>query len=132
VIRPKEYAALLETHCGSAESILEAEQEIFGWDHCQTGRKLIADWKLPCDLEPIVSEHHLPRREDGCWGMAELIKVSCRMADAAGFPAFQGCEAVALPDLLETLPARERKQFPPDLDALIQSVTSGIEAVESI
>jgi hypothetical protein len=132
VIRPKEYAALLETHCGSAESILEAEQEIFGWDHCQTGRKLIADWKLPCDLEAIVSEHHLPRREDGCWGMAELIKVSCGMADAAGFPAFRGCEAAALEDLLETLPSRERKQFPPDLDSLIQSVTSGIEALESI
>jgi HD-like signal output (HDOD) protein len=132
VIRPKEYAALLETHRGCAESILEAERELFGWDHCQTGRKLIADWKLPSDLDAIVSEHHLPRRPDGAWGMTELIKVSCGMADAAGFPAFPGCEATTLPELLEALPARERKRFPPDLDSLTQSVTSGIEAVESL
>ena len=132
VIRPKEYAALLETHRGPAESILDAERELFGWDHCQTGRKLIADWKLPSDLDAIASEHHLPRRADGSWGMAELIKVSCGMADAAGFPAFEGCEAAPLPCLLEGLPARERKRFPPDLDSLAQSVASGIEAVESL
>ena len=131
VIRPKEYAALLETHRGSAESILEAERELFGWDHCQTGRKLIADWKLPSDLDAIVCEHHLPRRTDGSWGMAELIKVSCGMADATGFPAFSGCEAHEFTCLLEALPARERKQFPPDLDSLIKTVASGIEAAES-
>ncbi|MGD0860300.1 MAG: HDOD domain-containing protein [Terracidiphilus sp.] len=132
VIRPKEYAALLETHRGPAESILDAERELFGWDHCQTGQKLIADWKLPSDLDAIVSEHHLPRRTDGSWGMTELIKVSCAMADAAGFTAFPGCEAGALPDLLEGLPSRERKRFPPDLGSLAQSVVSGIEAVEAL
>jgi putative nucleotidyltransferase with HDIG domain len=132
VIRPKEYAALLETHRGPAESILEAERELFGWDHCQTGRKLIADWKLPADFDAIVCEHHLPRRTDGSWGMTELIKVSCGMADAAGFPAFSGCETTTLPELLEALPARERGRFPPDLDSLTQSVVSGIEAVESL
>lgn len=132
VIRPKEYAALLDSHRGSAESILEAEQTMFGWDHCQTGRKLIADWKLSSDLDAIVTEHHFSRRTDGSWGMAELIKISCAMADAAGFPAFPSCEAAAFPALLDALPSRERKQFPPDLDSLVQSVTQGIDAVESI
>jgi hypothetical protein len=63
--------------------------------------------------------------------MAELIKVSCGMADATGFPAFSGCEAHEFACLLEALPARERKQFPPDLDSLIKTVASGIEAAES-
>jgi HD-like signal output (HDOD) protein len=132
VIRPKEYAALLETHRGSADSILQAERELFGWDHCETGRQLIVDWKLPSDFEPIVSEHHSPRRPDGSWGMPELIKVSCRMADAAGFPAFPGCEAAAYPDLLDALPARERRLFHPDVGSLAQTIASGIQAVESV
>ena len=132
VIRPKEYVTLLGTHRGSAESILGAEREIFGWDHCETGRKLIGDWKLPSDFEPILAEHHAPRRPDGAWSMAELIKVSCAMASAAGFPAFQGCEAEAFPLLLDALPPRERKQFPPDLASIAQTVACGIEAVEAL
>jgi putative nucleotidyltransferase with HDIG domain len=132
VIRPKEYAALLGTHRGSAESLLQAEREMFGWDHCQTGRKLVADWKLPSDFEPILSEHHEPRRSDGVWSMAELIKVSCAMADAVGFPAFQGCVAATFPDLLEALPARERGMFHFDADSLARTIASGIRAVESV
>jgi putative nucleotidyltransferase with HDIG domain len=132
VIRPKEYAALLETHRGPAESILDAERELFGWDHCETGRKLIADWKLPSDFGPILAEHHASRRPDGSWSMSELIKVSCAMASAAGYPAFPGCEAEAFPALLDALPPRERKQFPSDLASLAQTVAGGIEAAEGV
>lgn len=132
VIRPKEYAALLGTHCGSAESILDAERALFGCDHCQIGRKLVADWKLPSDFEPILSEHHEPRRPDGLWSMAELIKVSCAMADAAGFPAFPGCAAAAFPDLLEALPERERSMFRFDVDSLAQTIANDVRAVESV
>jgi putative nucleotidyltransferase with HDIG domain len=132
VIRPKEYAAMLGAHRGSAAGMLKAERELFGWDHCETGRKLIVDWKLPSDFEAIVSEHHGPRRADGCWSMAELIKVSCGMADAAGFPAFEGCEAAAFGDLLESLPARERGMFHFDVDSLAQTIAAGIQAVESV
>ena len=132
VIRPKEYAALLGTHRGSACSMLEAERELFGWDHCETGRKLIVDWKLPSDFDSIVCEHHAPRRPDGSWSMAELIKVSCGMADAAGFPAFHGCEAASFPDLLDALPARERGMFHFDVDSLAHTIASSIQAVESV
>jgi putative nucleotidyltransferase with HDIG domain len=132
VIRPDEYATLLETHCGSAESILEAERGLFGWDHCDVGRRLVVDWKLPSEFEAIVANHHLPRRTDGTWGMAELIKVSCRMADAAGFSAFPGCEISPYANLLDELPARERGRFPADLATLATTVTDRIQAVESV
>ena len=131
VIQPKEYAAMLGAHRGSAATMLEAERELFGWDHCETGRKLIVDWRLPSDFDAIVCDHHGLRRADGCWSMAELIKVSCGMADAAGFPAFEGCEAAAFGDLLEALPARERGMFHFDVDSLAQTIAAGIQAVES-
>lgn len=132
VIQPKEYAALLETHRGTADSILEGEQALFGLHHCEAGEKLIASWKLPPDFTAIVSEHHQPRQKVGPWSMAELIKVSCQMADAIGFPAFPGCEATPYAELLDELPARERKQFHPEMETLVNEVSKNIEAVESV
>jgi HD-like signal output (HDOD) protein len=132
IIRPKEYATLLDTHCGSSSSILAAERELFGWDHCEAGRRLVVDWKLPSEFEAVVSEHHYPRQKDGPWGMTELIKVSCRMADTAGFLSFPGCECAPYAGLLDELPVRERRQFPAELEALVSEITEKIKAVEAV
>jgi putative nucleotidyltransferase with HDIG domain len=130
-VRPKEYIALLEKHQGTGASILQAEQEGFGLDHCGLGRKLIADWKLPSSFEPIVAEHHAPRQADGSWSMTELVKVSCKLADSAGFASFAGCQITPYQELLDELPARERRMFHPDVESLAFSVTAKIQAVES-
>jgi HD-like signal output (HDOD) protein len=132
VIRPKEYGLLLGVHSGTPESILKAERELFGWDHCEAGRQLIADWKLPSDFEAVVSDHHAPRRQDGSWGMSDLLNVSCRMADTVGFPAFPGCEAAPFPELLDELPMRERRLFHASVETLTFEVTKKIDAVESL
>jgi putative nucleotidyltransferase with HDIG domain len=132
VIRPKEYADLLGTHSGSAASILEGEREFLGWDHCEAGRHLVSDWRLPADLEAIVTEHHSPRRIDGSWAMAELIKVSCRMADTAGFPAFPGCKVTPYSELLNELPARERRLFHADIETLASTIADRIQATEAV
>jgi len=131
IVRPKEYTVVLMTHRGSSESILEAERELFGWDHCEAGRQLVMAWKLPSEFEAMVSDHHCPRKLDGSWGMGELIKVSCRMADTAGFASFPGCERAPYADLLGELPARERRQFPGELETLVSEIAGKIEAVEA-
>ena len=131
-VRAKEYAALLETHAGSPSSVLRAERDMFGLDHCDVGQRLIADWKLPRELGDVVSLHHALRQETGTWNMLELINVSCKMADAVGFPAFPGCEVTPFAELLDQLPPRERGQFQSDLPALTEMVAKKIEAVESI
>jgi putative nucleotidyltransferase with HDIG domain len=131
IVRPKEYALLLGVHSGPPQSILKAEQDMFGWDHCEMGRHLVQDWKLPCDFEAIVAEHHSPRKKDDSWGMSELINLSCRMADTAGFASFSGCETTPFPELLDELPARERRQFHPELEVLTAEITHRIGAVET-
>jgi putative nucleotidyltransferase with HDIG domain len=132
VARPREYADLLGKHCGSSSSFLDAERELVGWDHCEVGRQLVLGWKLPDELEAVVHEHHCSRRHDVCWNMAELIKVSCKMADAAGFAAFSGCDPVAYDSLLEELPERERRVFPTDKEELAFAVAAKIDAIESV
>lgn len=131
VLRPSEYSIPLGVHSGSPASILPAERELFGWDHCEAGRHLIKDWKLPAEFEPVVAEHHKPRQKDGPWHMVDLINVSCRMADTAGFPAFPGCEVTPFEELLEELPARERKLFHTTLEPLAAEISRKIQAVET-
>jgi putative nucleotidyltransferase with HDIG domain len=131
VIQPKDYSDLLMTHKGSPESILEGERELFGWDHCETGQQLIASWQLPEQLNEIVGEHHCARNPNTEWKMAELVKMSCRMADAAGFPAFVGCETTAYATLLKELPERERRAFAPDVETLATEIADNIRAIET-
>ena len=78
VIQPKGYAALLEKHRGAAASMLAAERELFGWDHCEIGRQLIGDWKLPQSFEAVVADHHSERRSDGEWDVGRTGKGELR------------------------------------------------------
>ena len=131
VIRPRGYAALLETHHGAAATILEAERGLFGWDHCETGRKLVSDWGLPDEFESAIAEHHAARA-GAAWDVTDLVKVSCAMAGAVGYAAFPGCETPSYADLLEELPARERALFEADAGALAREVAANIDAIESV
>ena len=131
-IRPKEFTHLLETHIGTPESILQAERDLFGLDHCEAGRRLIADWKLPVNFDDVVFSHHAPREKDAPWDMAGLINVSCRLADAAGFAAFPGCEISPYPKLLEELPARERWLFHSDVESLTFEIGQKVNAVDPV
>jgi putative nucleotidyltransferase with HDIG domain len=132
VIQPKGYAALLDKHHGEAVTMLGAERELFGWDHCEIGRQLIGDWKLPESFEAVVAEHHEGRRKDAPWDLAGLVKVSCAMASAVGFAAFPGCETAVFGDLLDELPAEERGRFHFDAETLKGEVAAGIHAIESV
>jgi putative nucleotidyltransferase with HDIG domain len=130
VISPKEYATLLETHSGPPASALEAERGLFGFDHCEAGRRLVADWKMPPDFTEVVADHHSAGVNHDTWQMPDLIRVSCRMADTVGFAVFQGCELTPYADLLAALPDRERSTFCPDSEVLAFEVSSKINAVE--
>jgi putative nucleotidyltransferase with HDIG domain len=129
-ISPETYNPLLMAHRGSPSSILPCEQDLFGFDHCDAGRHLITDWKLPPDFEAIVSDHHSPRQRQDSWSLAALINVSCRMADTIGFTVFPGCEVAPLAELLDELPERECMILCADRETFTFDVSSKINAVE--
>jgi hypothetical protein len=61
-----------------------------------------------------------------------VAKVSCALASAAGFAAFQGCETANYTELLDTLPERERTKFDPDAETLRRELARSIQAIESV
>lgn len=132
VVRPAEYSELLTSFSGPPEGILAGESELFGLDHCQAGSQLVGAWNLPGDFQSTVAEHHLPRLDDGAWSMTELVKLSCGLADVAGYPALANCQKHPFESLLEKIPPRERMTFPTDIGALLHTVEKKIKAIESV
>lgn len=130
VLQPQAYAGLLDTYRGPAAGILDAERELFGLDHCETGLRLAEEWNLPAEFTPMVCEHHAARQADWAWNATELIKVACQMADTAGYAAFAGAEAVPYAELLGELPPRQRRSFFPDVAALSEEITEQINGIE--
>jgi HD-like signal output (HDOD) protein len=131
VVRPKEYIHLLGTHIGTPSSLMEQERAILGIDHCELGKKLVHDWNLPEDFAAIMAVPHGEQSGAAEWGMAELVGLSCRMADTSGFAAFSACHAAAFEKLLEELPPRERKLFHTDVETLAFEVSKKIAGLES-
>ncbi len=132
VLQPKEYVHMLGTHKGNAADILNAERETFGFDHCEVGARLVSEWNLPPVFEAIVADHHSPRTCCHGWDVSDVVRLSCRMADAVGFPAFQGLETEEYGKLLEELPALDEVGSYPEQEALMTEVRAKIEAVEAI
>jgi putative nucleotidyltransferase with HDIG domain len=132
VIAPGKYASLLEDHRGSSASALVTERELLGLDHCETGSHLVTDWKLPTDFALIVSSHHRKRHSSDSWHMADLINVSCRIADTLGFTVFPHGDVEPYADLQEELPERERSAFCPDKEQLAFEISSKINAAEIV
>jgi hypothetical protein len=130
-VRPAAYAELLDTYRGPSEGVLSAERSLFGKDHCETGKQLIREWNLPAQFAATIAGHHEPPLREGAWDLEELVKSSCRIADTAGFPAFQGCEPANFVTLLDDLPARERALLSADPAEVGAELTEQIRAIET-
>lgn len=71
---PEAYSAALRIRQSRDVSILEAEREIFGYDHSAAGARLATAWQLPQEFVEAISGHHDPA--EGCDDLVNLIHVS--------------------------------------------------------
>ena len=132
VVRPDEFIEMLGRFMGTPASLLDRERAVFGIDHCELGQKLVSDWSLPEDFSAVMTAPHVCGSANGQWGIPEVVGLSCRMADSAGYSAFSACYATPFPQLLDELPQRERKLFHTDVQTLAFEVSKKIAALEAI
>lgn len=132
VVRPRDYIQFLGTFLGTLDGLVERERMVFGMDHCELGKKLVSDWRLPEDFAEVMSSAHGDGGAAEHWGVPGIVRLSCRMADSAGFSAFSACHPAPFAELLELLPTRERKLFHTDVETLAFEVSKKIAALESI
>lgn len=131
VLYPEEYAYLLETHVGTAASLMKCERDLFGLDHVEVGQRLIVDWALPDQFHEVIAHGDCASALGESRSMGALIHMSCRMADAVGFPAFAGCKVTPFDELRALLPPRQQIIFHPEAADLAEDLGQRIAAYES-
>lgn len=130
VLKPHDYSELLHHHTGTPSSMLEAEWSVFGFDHCEAGQQMIASWNLPHDFTAVVGDHHDAMQANSEWTIPRIIRLSCQLADACGYSAFQGCEVLPYPDLFMQIPTAQRPGFHPNLEDLTVDIHNKIVSIE--
>jgi len=81
-VLPKEFIAAFDLARREGIPLHEAEQQVLGFTHCDSGRLLAERWELAADLKEVVSMHHNPQeaREDpGLVALVEMSDLLCRM-----------------------------------------------------
>lgn len=127
MIKPTEYADLLETPHPNAAEVLEAERALFQIDHCETGRRLTETWNLPSEIATVAA-HHLDE-PTGEFDIVALVHYACLMADALGFETVKLSNRPTFEQILEYLPQYERSRFRRDSQELTTDIAIRINSL---
>jgi len=74
---PDEFAKVKEALLSDKTSPLyEVEEQALGYNHCQVGRVLAGQWKLPQRPTNAITYHHLPQDNDSEDPIAYIIHIS--------------------------------------------------------
>jgi putative nucleotidyltransferase with HDIG domain len=103
VVEPLHYSNLLLAAEEDEVNILDEERKLFGMDHCQAGRWLAEQWKLPPHFAEIAAHHHSRQVADK-FDLLALVQVACRLADCIGFWAVRPARPLKFRDVLRDLP----------------------------
>jgi HD-like signal output (HDOD) protein len=80
---PQEFVGAFELAAAKGIPLHEAEQEVLGFTHCESGRLLAERWELAPDLTEVVALHHNPAASLNHSGLVALVELSdllCRMS----------------------------------------------------
>src|SRR5579872_2598090 len=78
---PKDYPAVLEQDFLGAGEMLDAERELFDFDHCQIGDYLSRVWNFQPVLTDIIGHHH-DEVTPAASGSRTLIQAACEIGRA--------------------------------------------------
>ncbi len=118
-------------------ALLLCEEQVLGFNHCDSGRLLCEHWRLPQELCDTIDHHHhptLPAPPLGC--LVHLGDLLCRVCnlgygyeeilsvELAGEVAWQGLQA-AYPSLAEM----DLVRFTLDIEGAMEQVVASVDAV---
>jgi putative nucleotidyltransferase with HDIG domain len=58
---PEEYTEIDRLNCSGQKGLIQAEQDILGFDHTVIGQMLAQKWRMPSALLACVEQHHRPQ-----------------------------------------------------------------------
>lgn len=124
---PNEYANVLGTVAEHGFPLTDCERDIFDIDHCEAGRWLATEWKLPQELTGAIARHHDEGGKLDKDDLPSIVRAGCWLASALGFGALAernpAARASQLPELPDELAGRL------DLQQLTDATAARIAAI---
>ncbi len=132
VIRPEPYASFLQSVQGEPLEAIQRERELFEIDHCEVGRQLAANWKLPNQFLNVIASHHSAYEDGGGFDLLAVVRLSCRLADTIGFSAAHSVECCSYEEITNALSERVRRLLPTEPEELALRIATKINSIESV
>jgi HD-like signal output (HDOD) protein len=123
---PHEYDLMLQKADRDAISLLELEKRLFTMDHCEVGRLLVEQWKLPHEFCVVAGRHHDPPAGATELNSLRIANLSCRLADALDFWVIKPFQPVDPEAILSELPDAVRVRLPSDPLELREKISNSI------
>ena len=117
----KHFAKAIGFLAKGEKKLVDAEMEVFGFDHAELGASLVSSWRMPAELTEAIASHHKPLECNPMW----------QRASASIFVSDFACRDAGLSIDLKGDDA-ERAYFLRSLDALKISVDSIELIVEDV
>jgi HD-like signal output (HDOD) protein len=100
---PAEYAPVFSSAFENVEQVLSAERALLHVDHGLAGAWLVKNWAFPAIFGQACEHHHEPLDANDP-ELLQVVKVSCRVAEAIGFPAVNYTNASGYDEVIQSLP----------------------------
>lgn len=123
---PREYDRILQQADRDSMSLLELEKRLFKMDHCEVGRTLVEQWKLPAEFQLVAGRHHDPPAGQKELDSLRIAYFGCQIADALGYWVAKPLRPRPLEDILSEMPEQVRASFPSDPAALKELVEKSV------
>jgi HD-like signal output (HDOD) protein len=138
-VAPHEFRKCFEEARKQRIPLHEAEMEILGMTHCESGRIIAKTWNLPAELVEVISLHHSPAMVTGNPVLTSIVSVSdllCRLNGIGyGYPEHQETNFVEEPGfslLAEHFPALhpfDLARFTFETEGLLEEVQAVVSRI---
>ena len=116
-------------------SYMQAEEEIFGFNHAELGFDVCKHWRIPEDISVAIKYHHAPSRSDGnflahiIYAADAIVNMSDALAKMEGMSA--GIEAMMymLDDRTMKFLGLEESDIQPIMDEISSTVNEMAEEI---
>ena len=95
-------------------------------DHCEAGRLLMEQWKLPHEFCVIAGRHHDPFA-GAPFDFLSLVSLACQLADTLGYSVVTPLKPLPFDELRHMLPSAAQRELPADPAVMIEIINGIID-----
>jgi HD-like signal output (HDOD) protein len=124
-----DYEIALTQAVAEGKNLSATEKGLYGMDHTEAGRWLLAQWGCPLDLQNVAAQHENPAGAVGRdRGLVRLVGTASQLADLMDFSEFPETQRCELSQVIEFLP--ETASHLADFPALAECVATRVNGIE--